>query len=147
MALGLLLSDPDPVHSHRHDLESVMWVLLWLCTFYGEPALACTGDQLARSRQDAEKVQLHLWGKWDVNACEGKFVYLVSPQWKQRYLRHVLPYWACWTKPDGLFSRLRELFAPLYVENPERKDVTYDEMLDALRVGHIAARDVDVVGQ
>ncbi|KAJ7288028.1 hypothetical protein C8J57DRAFT_1494356 [Mycena rebaudengoi] len=115
----LMLGDKDGVHEPRHDLESLLHVLVWICVHYAGPR------GVERKNFSIREFPLNDWihGTTFIQLATAKAVFQTDLVWTHQFLPQLTPYF------DSLgpcISAWRLL--------PIRKELTHNSVLAVLRV-------------
>ncbi|KAJ7084022.1 hypothetical protein B0H15DRAFT_932224 [Mycena belliarum] len=131
MAIDVLTEgDQLPVHEPRHDLESFLYVLIWICVHYAGPG------NVERQNFDIYQSSLACWvtGLTYSAIGDSKVATMTRPaNWKSRVLANFAPYF--------------EPLQPCVTEWKDlqiRDEMTYDAVLDVLESALASLDDVEV---
>ncbi|KAJ6511327.1 hypothetical protein C8R47DRAFT_730792 [Mycena vitilis] len=130
MAIDILLKGEElPEHEPRHDLESLLYVLIWVCVHYAGPC------DVARQNFDIYESPLSDWVSGATHKAIGKMkrsTMMDDDLWEGEVLETFAPYF----EP---LKACASAWKQLYVE----KKLTYDAVLDVLRTALDSLHDVE----
>ena len=124
MAIEILFEGIKVPHHVTHDLESLFYMLVWICTMYKGPW------NQERVFQKGEHLPLFLWydntlGRLDINADTKSRHCGTLAMFTMRILNHFTPYF------DDLKECCQSLWS-LFFSEP-RVDISHVEMCDVLQ--------------
>ncbi|KAK9479442.1 hypothetical protein V1514DRAFT_17276 [Lipomyces japonicus] len=127
MSLALLEQFPEYTHSAADDLESVFWVLLWLCTHYQE------GGEKVTNERSLEKYRT--WQHMNLIAFRDKLGIISKGKAFNSVLEDFDPYYF---PLRNVVTELRRLFFPYGSTDTTLRPIEqelYDRVINCLRVG------------
>ena len=118
-----------PRHDFNHDLESILWILLWicLCKCGGGICRPAVGDEKHPQHKELEKIIRHLFQAEDIGQLgENKAAAILSDRLFKRYLKYI----------DDFYRPLEPFLLKLYSilrTGYEARHFEFDATMDAFR--------------
>jgi len=125
VAIEALITFPQPfIHQPRHDLESILYVILYICTYFKGPGIMRTATDFPEFRSVPLERCFRHDGIRDIGRCK---IGLMST-FKTSLLPKFTPYWADFT------PFVQQLIETCFPSIPDfRNGLTHDNMLTILR--------------